>query len=203
MMFLALIHIAAAALAPAAAEPSNTPEGRAALAEFAGCIVKSSPDKVHSALTRDFRSRDYRRELKTLSEINRDCLDGWEGLQRSRRVQLRAGGLPFAAALAEAMMKRDNAPLNARLLRAAKIEAPTYAPSDRVAMCIARSDADHVAALLNSSIASEDEAKAAEELNPALRACSQGTSVVLEPYGLRAILATASYRLLAAGEVTG
>lgn len=202
-MLLALIHLAAAALAPAPVEPSNTPEGRAALAEFAGCIAKSSPDKVHSALTRDFRTREYRRELKVLSEVNRDCLQGWEGVQRSRRVRLRAGGLPFAAALAEAMMKRNDVPLNARLLRAARTEMPTYTPSDRVAMCVARSDADNVAALLSAPIASGDEVKAAQALNPALRACSQGTSVILEPYGLRAILATASYRLLAAGEVTG
>ena len=67
-------------------------------------------------------------------------------------------------------------------------------------MCLARSDSDHVAALLTSPIASEAETKAADALTPALKACSQGTSVVLEPYGLRAIVATASYRLLAAQE---
>lgn len=200
MRLFALIHLAAAALAPSTVELSNTPDARSALAEFAGCIAKSSPDKVHRALTRDFTTRDYRRELRTLSEINRDCLLGWEGLQRSRRVKLRAGGLPFAAALAEAMMKQGEDPLNVRLLQAAKTEAPTYAPSDKVAMCVTRSDPDNVAALLNAPIAPDDEAKAAQALDPALRACSQGTSVVLEPYGLRAIVATASYRLLAAAK---
>ena len=200
MTFVALINLVALALAPTTVEPSNTPEGRTALASFAGCIARSSPEKVHDALTRDFRTPEYRRELQVLTKINHDCLRDWEGLQRYRRITLRAGGLPFAAALAESMLKRSEVPLNVRLLRAARIETPTYAPSDRIAMCIARSDADNVAALLNAPIDSETETEAARALNPALRACSQGTSIVLEPYGLRAILATASYRLLAAQE---
>ena len=192
--------IAVAIAAPAAADPSSPPEGREALAAFAGCIAKASPDKVHSALTRDFTTSAYRSELKALSVINRDCLSDWEGLQKSRRVELRAGGLPFAAALAEAMLKRDEAPLNVRLLRAAPIEAPTYAPSDKVAMCVARSNADNVAALLTAPIATEVEATAARALTPAIRLCAQGTTMVVEPFGLRSILATASYRLLAAAE---
>ena len=192
--------ITATAAAPAAVEPSNTPDGRAALAAFAGCIVQSSAGKVQSTLTRDFRTTGYRQELKALSVNNQDCLRNWNGVQQARRFKLQAGGLPFAAALAEAMMKRGEGPLNVRLLRAAGTDAPTYSPADKVAMCLARSDADHVAALLTSPIASDAETKAADALTPALKACSQGTSVVLEPYGLRAIVATVSYRLLAAQE---
>ena len=198
MFALSQITAVALAAAPATVEPSNTPEGRAALAAFAGCIVRSSPDKVRSALTRDFRTLGYREELKALTVSNHGCLNDWEGAQRSRRVKLRAGGLPFAAALAEAMMKRDATPLNVRLVRAAGIDAPTYSPADKVAMCLARSDPDDAAALLNAPIASGDEVTAAGALAPALKLCTQGTSVVLEPYGLRAILATASFRLLAA-----
>lgn len=200
MILFALIHLATTAMAPAPVEPSNTPEARAALASFAGCIAKASPAKVHDVLTRDFRTKEYRRQLTVLTKINYDCLRDWEGAQRYRRIKLRAGGLPFAAALAEAMMRRSEVSLNTRLLRAAKTEMPTYAPSDRIAMCVARSDTDNVATLLGTPLASDAETRAAQALTPALRACAQGTSIVLEPYGLRAILATASYRLLAAQE---
>ena len=196
-LWIITLALAAPAMSQTAQAPV-TPDARSALAAFAGCIAKASPAKVHSALTRDFRTPAYRSEIRALSTINKDCLNDWEGVQSARRVKLRAGGLPFAAAMAEALLAQGAEPLNVRLLRAARTEAPTYAPSDKIAMCVARSDADNVAALLGAPIASDVEVRAAQALSPALKLCSQGTSVILEPIGLRAILATASYRLLAA-----
>ena len=143
----------------------------------------------------DFRTRQYRSALLALSEANRDCY--------RNRGTMRAGGLPFAAALAEALLASDPTPLNVRLLRAAGKPAPTYAPSDRVAMCIARSDPDNVAALLGSPIASAAETAAASALGVAKARCSPpGVSVDAGAYALRSIVATASYRLLAANTPT-
>ena len=169
-----------------------SPTERAAIVEFGRCVVKESPAKAHSVLTRDFRTAEYRAGLKVLATVNETCFP--------QRGRMRAGGLPFAAAMAEAMLLKGEAPLNVRLARAGIGKAaPTYAPSDAVAMCVARSVPDQVAALFATPIASEAEAKAANDLGVAVKLCSpRDTALDLQPYGLRAILATASYRLLAA-----
>lgn len=185
---------------PAIAAPKEpwgldpSPTERAAIADFGRCVVKESPAKAHSTLTADFRTAEYRDGLRVLAKVNEGCF--------RKRGKMRAGGLPFAAAMAEAMIAKGQAPLNVRLARAGIGKtAPTYAPSDAVAMCVARSVPDQVAALFATPIASEAETKTAGDLLTAVRLCTpKGVSVDIAPYGLRAILATASYRLLAAQE---
>ena len=192
---LPLVALAAGGAAPKESwglDPS--PTERAAVAAFGRCVVKESPAKAHSVLTADFRTSEYRDGLKVLARVNEGCFN--------RRGKMRAGGLPFAAAMAEAAIMSSNVPLNVRLARAGiGNPAPTYAPSDAMAMCIARSVPDQVAALFATPIASNEETQAAEELRPAARLCApKGVGLDIQPYGLRAILATASYRLLAAQE---
>ena len=193
MRVLLLLAAGLAVAAPASGQErdraANTPTARAALADFARCVVRRSPEKAHSALTRDFTTAGYLRTLRALSDLNRDCL----------RIKdtMRADGLPFAAAMAEELLRQNATPLNVRLIRAAGTEPPTYSPGDRVAMCIVRSDPDNVAALVGSSIASPAEDKAARSLELAMDRCSPpGVSLDVDAYGLRSILATASYRLL-------
>ena len=190
---LPLVGLALGAAAPkevCGLDPSATE--RAAIAAFGRCVVKESPAKAHSVLTSDFRTEEYRAGLKVLAKVNETCFN--------RRGRMRAGGLPFAAAMAEAMMMKGEVPLNVRLARAGIGKAaPTYAPSDAVAMCVARSVPDQVAALFATPISSEAETNAAKDLSTAVRLCTpKGVSVDIQPYGLRSILATASYRLLAA-----
>ena len=184
------LGVAMSVSAQAQSGPPVTPAARAAMADFARCVVRNSPEKAHATLTRDFRTSEYRQALRVLAANNAGCF---------QRGQMRAGGLPFAAAMAEALLAQGQEPLNVRLLRAAPTETPTYAPSDAVAMCVARSDADNVAALLGSPIASPSESGAALALRVAVARCTpQGVAVELAPFALRSILATASYRLLAA-----
>lgn len=199
-MKLAIATISALAVfAPATAAPKEpwgldpSPTERAAMAEFGRCAAKASPAKAHSVLTSDFRTKAYRDGLKLLAKVNESCF---------QRGRMRAGGLTFAAAMAEAMLLKDETPLNVRLARAGLGKAaPTFAPSDAMAMCVARSAPDQVGALFGTPIASEAETGAAEALSAAVRLCTpKGVSVDIQPYGLRAILATASYRLLAAQE---
>jgi hypothetical protein len=190
---LAVIALGAAApKEPWGLDPS--PRERAAVSAFGRCVVEESPAKAHSVLTSDFRTKDYRDGLRVLAKVNDGCF--------RQRGKIRFGGLPFAAAMAEAMILKGAEPLNVRLAKAGIGKTvPTFAPSDAVAMCVARSVPDQVAALFASPIASEAETRAAGDLSTAVRLCTpKGVAVDIQPYGLRAILATASYRLLAAQE---
>ena len=193
MRSFVLFGLGAALTVPAMAQADRlpvTPLAHEKMADFARCVVRASPAKAHSALTRDFRTTAYRHELRVLAANNMSCMD---------KGGMRAGGLPFAAAMAEALLRQGDGPLNVRLVRAAATDAPTYAPSDAVAMCVARSVPDQVAALFIAPIASETEVAAAAALGLAISKCTPpGVDVELAPFALRSILATASYRLLAA-----
>jgi len=169
-------------------------EARVMMAKYAACIADSSADKVAEVLTRDFRTTEYRNGLRNLSRANEGC-----ARQVGLNGSLRMSGLRFAAALAEDMMRRDPAPLNVRLAKAASgTEAVTYAPSDAMAMCIARSAPDEVAGLLSSAPGTVDEQGALAKLEPIAAMCSRNETFEISPVGLRSIVATASYRLLAA-----
>lgn len=174
---------------------SSEGEARATMARFAACVADSSTSKVAEVLTRDFRTTDYRNGLKNLARANEGCAKQ-VGM---RSETLRSSNLPFAAALAEAMMARDAAPLNVRIAKAAiGKEAATFAPSDKIAMCVVRSTPDDVAALFATDPGTDTEDKAAAALGQVVGLCGQGIKLESSVVGLRSILATASFRLLAA-----
>lgn len=194
MMFAVSLLAAAQAAAPVPA--TADPAARMVMARFASCVAQASPDKVSEVLTRDFRTSEYRNGLKNLVKANEGCAErvGLKG-------KLYGSNLSMAAALAEVMIERDAAPLNVRLAKAAiGKEAATFAPSDKVAMCVARSTPDDVATLFGTEAGSDSETQAAAALQPAVKACSADVAIEAAPFGLRAILATASFRLLAAQE---
>ncbi|MBL8651479.1 MAG: hypothetical protein JNL35_13890 [Sphingopyxis sp.] len=173
----------------------SDPEARQTLARYAVCVAAKSPDKVADLLTQDFRETSYGNGLRNLVRANEGCARQ----VGSRGERLRGQNLPFAAALAEAMMAREAAPLNARLAKAASgKEAPTFAPSDKVAMCVARSSPDEVAKLFATDPGSAEEHRIAEQLMPVVNLCSGPTKLETNVVGLRSIVATASFRLLAA-----
>jgi len=173
------------------------PEARQTLARYAACVAEKSPDKVSDLLTQDFRQTSYGNGLRNLVRANESCARQ----VGSRGERLRGQNLPFAAALAEAMMARDAAPLKGRLAKAASgKEAATFAASDKVAMCVARSTPDEVAALFATEVGSDSEKQAADKLLPVVNLCGQGAKVETSVAGLRSIIATASFRLLAAQE---
>lgn len=197
MMMLALSLLAAAQGAtPAAAPEAADPAARMVMASFATCVAQVSPDKVSDVLTRDFRTTEYRNGLKNLVRANEGCASrvGLKG-------RLAGSNLAMAAALAEVMIERDASPLNARLAKAASgKEAATFAPSDKVAMCVARTTPDEVATLFGTEAGSDGETRAVAALQPAVTACGPDVALETSPFGLRSILATASFRLLAAQE---
>lgn len=173
------------------------PQARQTMALFAACVAEASPDKVSEVLTRDFRTTEYRNGLRNLARANEGC-----GKRVGMRDEtLRSQNLPFAASLAEAMMARQGAPLKLRIAKAASgKEAATFAPSDKVAMCVARSTPDEVAHLLATAPGSDLETQAANQLAPAVKLCAQNLEMQSSVTGLRSIIATATFRLLAAQE---
>jgi hypothetical protein len=174
-------------------QADSSPEARLMTARVAECVIESSPKKVADVLTRDFRTSTYRSALRNLTRANDGC-----GRKAGLRGRLYLEGLPFAAALAEAMLEKDPAPLNARLAKAAAgPAAPTYSPTDSVAMCVARSVPDDVAALFASVPGSAGEMAVMGKVETAAKICARGIKMEISPFGLRSIVATASYRLVA------
>lgn len=172
---------------------ANTPEARRMMATLAACVADTSTAKVSDVLARDFRTTEYRSGLRNLMRANDGC---------ARKAKLRGSilmeGLPFAAALAETMLERDTTPLNMRLAKAAAgTPAPTYSASDHVAMCVARSVPDDVAALFASEPGSSAETAELAKIEKVAAMCARGTKMEISPIGLRSIVATASYRLIA------
>lgn len=177
-------------------DQANTPAARTTMAQLAACVADVSTAKVTEVLSRDFRTTEYRNGLRNLMRANDGC---------ARKVKLRGSirmeGLPFAAALAEAMLEREATPLNVRLAKAAVgTAAPTYSPSDALAMCVARSVPDDVAALFASEPGSSGETAVLGKVEKVAAMCSRGTKLEISPIGLRSIVATASYRLVASLE---
>jgi hypothetical protein len=173
-----------------------TPEARRALHEFAGCVARHNGLRAEHVLRLDFTSRRYRDELVRLARVERECF--------SIRP-LSANGLPFAGSLAEHLLLGDPTPLNVRLVRAAS-QPPTqpFSTTDRMALCVVRSVPDDIARLLATEIGSEVEAEALRALEMPVQVCARGgPRFEVAPVGLRAMFATAAFRMLSAPAATG
>jgi len=176
----------------------NVEKQRAAVAAWTTCIADENPEEVGELLYLDFRSDEYRSKLDSLSKklVSSECFNA---MPRSYR-RIRLGGLPFAGGLSERMIERDKEPLLNRLSMAAiGAEAPTYSYTDRAAMCTARGAPHLVAVLFKTEVSSDEEATALQQIQPVLDVCTAGDNrIEASPLALRSMLASASYRLLAA-----
>lgn len=167
----------------------STPEARNTLTEATSCIVSTSPDESSSLLRMDFRTPAYKGKMQRLFDNNRNCFkDGW----------LRAHGLLVAGGLAEQLLAKSPQKTNVRLaMLAPNSTQKPRTPTDAVAMCTARSDPDGVARLFASKAASAEETSAAQAMALAMSRCNPtNIKISVSPAGLRAMLATATYRLL-------
>jgi hypothetical protein len=171
----------------------SRPAARVAVQGYGRCVAGASPDKAAEVLAMDFTTPRYRRALATLSKVNEGCF--------GRRGRMRASPLLFAGAVAEALIVGGPVPLNIRLARAVGTAAATFSPSDRVATCAVHSAPDQVAALFASAAASEGETQALRDLDGVLGRCAErGPALKLSAEATRAMLATATFRVLNAGE---
>ncbi len=172
---------------------------RGAVEAWTACIADEFKDRVHEVLMLDFRSREYERKLEDLAEerISERCFDAMP--RNYRRIEL--SGLPFAGGLAEQAIKtRKDEPLLMRLSMAAICEqAPVFSYTDRVANCAVRGAPHLVAGLFETEVASPEEVEALAQLKLVNDVCTRGGSAIeASPLAMRAMLATASYRILAA-----
>jgi hypothetical protein len=187
---------------PAAARDNvavaNTPEARVAAEAYAKCVVLRSPRESARVLSMNFTTSRYRTALKMLSKsAERTCARDTIG-----DGSLRGADLVFAGAVAEALLESSSQPVNVRLARlSAELKAVPFSPTDAVAACVARSDPNGTGKLFETAVGSEAEVEAAKALSFAVGRCAQQlTPMSMSPFGLRSILATASFRLLSAQE---
>lgn len=204
---MALFAAVAAMLATPALgqrKPETEPDialQRASVQAWTACIASEKAGDVKRILSQDFTSSSYKIGIKALAQtrVSREC---FEAMPREYR-RIRLGGLPFAGGLAEHMLEADNVPLLKRLSMAALgPAAATYSRTDEVAMCMVRGAPHMVAGLFDTGIETDEERKALAELKPISDICAGGAGKFdASALGLRSILATASYRLLAAQKV--
>ena len=196
-----LVCVPATAHAQVARTERSETMQRRAVAAWTACIAAEFPDDVEQLLALDYRNDAYRTLIDDLAQrrVSQECFDA---MPRAYR-RIRLTGLPFAGGLAERMLASDTAePLAARFARAViGRDAVTYSYTDQVANCAVRGAPDLVADLFASDVASGEEAVALVRLAPVIEICSQnGSAIQASPLAMRAMLATAAYRLLAAQE---
>lgn len=184
-------------------------ESRVALEQWAGCVARNNAGEAARVLAMDFTKPTYGRALRMLSEEDKMCM--------SFRGTLRSAGLLFAGEMAETLLEDGGAPLGPRLARAATRDAvTTYTFTDSLAMCLVRSVPDQVAAVFATGRGSEEEKAAIGALGVPAQMCAKAVRtagqagpagpkaneaprpVSISPAALRAMLATASFRSIAA-----
>ncbi|MBX7526888.1 hypothetical protein [Qipengyuania vesicularis] len=194
-MIRALPVLVALAAAPLAAQEDKKAwpiEAQHRLGAVAACIVNVSHGKADRLLTSDFRTSSYRKGLERLANDNRGC---W------RENKLRASyGLPFAGALAEAMLERGEGNLIVRMAQARETERLTFSATDAMAHCVVKARPGVTASLFGTEIGSDAESQAVVALSGAIADCASANGIDGPVRNIRYLLATASYRLVAAHE---
>lgn len=183
------------------AEAESTPEARLAIEAYGKCAADRQRGEAERLLRMNFTSSNYRTGLRVLSyDIERRCARG----TIERGSVMRSANLLFAGAMAEAILETEEAPLNARLARQVEVEVTPFSATDSIAQCLARSLPDQVSALFATAPGSEAETAAAAPLSQSVPACARAGRLSgnfeLSVAALRAMIATASYRLINAGE---
>ena len=189
-----------AALESRDAQDANTPDARLAMEAYGTCVVKLRPKESARVLSMDYKKSSYSTALKMLlKESERPCAQESFGIGR-----MRGDSLTLAAVIAEALIKAGSEPVNIRLARIGSAKVTPLSKMDAVAHCLARSLPDQVGQLFETAPASDAEVAAATPLLQAVPPCAQATGASeqyeLSVLAVRAILATASFRLLAAQE---
>lgn len=172
----------------------NDTQSRLGLEQWAGCLARKNAGEAQRLLTMDFKTDEYERGMLKLSKSDKECFGS--------RGTMKAAGLLFAGELAEAMLERDTTPLVARLAKASGGEAtPAFSFTDKVAICVVRSVPNDVAALFSTARGSAEESASLNSLATPMGMCARAAEarkpISINPAGLRAMLATASYRSVA------
>lgn len=193
------MSIALLFLAAAAAPNGNDEQSLIALRDMGWCIVGETPWSVREVLAMDYRTPEYSRKVKDLgSGVGGRCIH--------RASVLSSSGVLFAGSLAEAMLKANvkRKELPKRIAydpTRQPIEARS--PGEEMSLCAALQAPDLTAALLQTQPATREETQAVQQIAPVLSRClKQGTQVEMNKPAIRAMLALAAWRIVAASKET-
>jgi len=160
--------------------------------EFGRCVARHLPTRAAAVLRMDFTAAPFGEALRKLAHADLGCMP--------RGKQARFAPVLFAGALAEELLSRNGDLTVALTYDPAKAPVKAISESDMVASCVARTSPGEVAGLFATRAASDAESVAIRALVPAVQQCvSTGQQARFNRPGLRAILATASYRIVQSG----
>ncbi|GAA0442907.1 MULTISPECIES: hypothetical protein [Sphingomonas] len=179
---------------PARARTAADPASLAEMQAFGRCAARRAPAKAAALLQMDYTTPQYQQALRKLALSNASCSPGKQG---------RFAGVLFAGAVAEELLSHAGNLPEALAYDPAKTAVKTLGETDRTANCVARTASREVAALFATPVASEAERAAIRTLTPVVETCmAKGQTARFNYPGLRAILATASYRIVEAGRTS-
>jgi hypothetical protein len=167
------------------------PEARIAAQSFGECIAERSPELSRRTLLQDARGRAYASGLRHLARANQSCFRG---------RYMRSANLLVAGGMAERLVERSGQPVNVVLTRTAALPAQDpRTPAEAIALCVVRSVPDEIGRLLATEVGSDGENAALRSLEPVVQLCNRtGRRLEITNAGVRAILATAAHRVIAA-----
>lgn len=155
---------------------------------FAKCAAKRTPAGAEALLAMDFRTPEYGAALRQYVRGHNYC---------GPNTKLKFNGLLFAGGLAETLL--DKTPNVAARLAPVSGAAPAVARTEleAVGLCLSRRAPNEVVALLATDPTSEAERVALSAITPQLSGClAKGQQARFNRPGLRALIATAAYRLV-------
>jgi len=196
---LPIVAVLAAPVPAQAQQERNERLQRLAVAAWTACIANEFPQDVNDLLVMDYRSNVYGDLITDLADrrVSEECFR--EMPRAYRRIQL--GGLPFAGGLAEEMIEAEEQQTLVMRLSMAVVGEPaeTYSYTDQVANCMALGAPNLVADLFATDPASDEETAALTQLAPVQAICTRnGNAIEASALAMRSMLATASFRILAA-----
>jgi hypothetical protein len=162
-----------------------------AMQNFGACVVQMTPAGAEEVLAMDFRTDGYREELRRLAKGHDRCTRA--------RTELKFNGVLFAGAMAEALLEQPGRRVLTRLSVADDLTAPITARSslEAMALCSVATRPAAVGRLLESEVASKQEAEAMEALSPTMAACLAGADKAeLNAPAVRSLVALAAWRIV-------
>lgn len=164
-----------------------TPEAQRLLRAVARCMAGHWPRDARALLTADLQGATYHGAARRFIASHPGC---------TPRGTLSFGGLLFAGALAETLMRTyDDLPERVAYRPSLPALRVTNDP-DLMSVCAVRSEPAAAAALLRSAPGSAEEEAAVRALQPRLAECLRaGITARFNRPALRALLALSAYRL--------
>ncbi len=195
-MSILLAFVIAAAPQPAVPPPLTKAEAETvrALHMVGECLAERQTDRSRAVLALDYRTRNYRDNLRALGRRSGECAEDQLG-----RATLRSAGLPFAGSIAEALLEKDGLLVDLAGKTGYRADVPAIdarSASEFMAFCVIRKDPAGTAAVLRSDPASPGEAVAFAAIGATLSGCVPKKSELEFSYqSIRALLALGAWRL--------